>query len=114
MNSVGFRSRKLAKIFNSEKELRKEYGKDMAKTIMRRMMVLKAAPSLADVSHRRPERRHELKGKRKGTFGIDLVHPFRLILEPDHNPLPRKDDGGIDLKKVTAIIILGVEDYHGE
>lgn len=112
MNSIGFKSRKLEKIFNSEKELNKEYGKRMGQIIRRRMMVLKAAPTLYDVPHTPPERRHELEGKRKGTFAIDLEHPKRLIFEPAHNPVPYKEDGGIDLKMVTAITIMSVEDYH--
>ena len=107
-----FKTQKLAKIFNSEKALRKEYGADIAKFIKHRMMVLKAAPVLDDVSYRSPERRHELKGARKGTFAVDIRHQYRLIFRPNHNPLPRKEDGGLDLKRITAIIILGVEDYH--
>ncbi len=112
MNSINFKSRKLAKVFNSEKELKKEYGEQMWSSIKKRMAVLRAAPTLEDVSHKPPERRHELEGRRKGTFAVDLKHPHRLVFKPDHNPLPCKEDGGIDLRKVTAIIILGVEDYH--
>jgi len=112
MNSIGFKSRKLAKVFNSKKELFKKYGKRMGRLIKRRMAVLRAAPTLEDVSHKPPERRHELEGRRKGTFAVDLEHPYRLVFKPDHNPLPRKEDGGIDLRKVTAIMILDVENYH--
>ena len=50
--------------------------------------------------------------KSSGQFAVDLKHPYRLIFKPDHNPLPRKDDGGLDLTQITAIKILGVEDYH--
>jgi proteic killer suppression protein len=76
------------------------------------MAVLKAADNCAMVPTQKPERRHELTGKRKGTFAVDLKHPFRLIFKPNHEPVPVKKDGGIDLSKVTAITILGVEDYH--
>ena len=31
---------------------------------------------------------------------------------PNHEPVPRKDDGGIDLDKLTSIIIIEVVDYH--
>jgi proteic killer suppression protein len=112
MNSIGFKSRKLADVFNSEKELKRKYGERVGRLIKRRMAVLRAAAMLADVSHKPPERRHELEGRRKGTFAVDLKHPHRLVFKPDHNPLPCKEGGGIDLRKVTAIIILGVEDYH--
>lgn len=36
----------------------------------------------------------------------------RLIFIPDHDPVPRKDDGGIDLAQVTKITILEITDYH--
>lgn len=111
MNIV-FKNAKLEKVFNSEAELRRNYGNDNGQTIMRRMAVLSAAQCLADISALPPERRHELTGSRKGEFAIDLKHPFRLVIKPNHNPLPRKEDGGMDLKNVTDIIILDVEDYH--
>jgi len=112
MDSINFKTQKLEKIFNSAKKLNKKYGERIGKLIQRRMAVLRAAPTLKEVSHRRPERRHELEGNRKGAFAVDLDHPYRLIFKPNHNPLPLKNDGGVDLSKVTSITILGVEDYH--
>jgi proteic killer suppression protein len=109
---IVFQTIKLQKVFNAEKLLRKEYGEQIAKSIIRRMGVLAAAPSLQDVSHRPPERRHELSGERSAQFAVDLVHPYRLIFRPTANPIPRKPDGGIDLLQVTAIEIMSVEDYH--
>ena len=110
--NINFSTQKLTKILNSEKLLHKEYGAENARIIIRRMMVLRTAPTLENVSHRHPERRHELKGTTKGKFTVDLKQPYRLIFKPNHRPLPKKDDGGIDIKRVTAITILGVEDYH--
>ncbi|HBF43624.1 MAG TPA: system killer suppression protein, partial [Desulfobacteraceae bacterium] len=74
-----------------------------ARLIMRRMAVLRASPVLSEVPHKKPERRHKLSGKRSGQFAVVLKHPFRLIFKPDHEPLPRKDDGGLDLTQITAI-----------
>ena len=84
----------------------------MAKAIMRRMAVLKAAGNLALVPTTKPERRHQLKGNREGAFAVDLIHPHRLVFEPNHEPMPLTDDGGIDTERVTAIKILEVIDYH--
>ena len=109
---IDFQTKSLAKIFNSEKELNKKYGPKNARCIMRRMTVLMTSPTLAEVPHTKPERRHELSGRRSGQFAVDLKHPSRLIFKPNHNPLPRKDDGGLDLQRITAIMILKVEDYH--
>lgn len=44
---------------------------------------------------------------------MDLVGGDRLIFEPADDPVPRKPDGGLDWRLVTAVRILGVEDYHG-
>ena len=57
-------------------------------------------------------RRHMLVGNRQGQYAVDLVHPLRLILEPRHDPVPVRDDGGIDTDRVTSITILEVVDYH--
>ncbi len=109
--NISFADKKTGKILNAEKELQRKYGRN-ARCIMRRMVVLYSAPSLAHVSHRTPERRHELEGQRKGSFAVDIRHPYRLVFKPNHDPVPLKKDKGIDLIKVTAITILGVEDYH--
>jgi toxin HigB-1 len=109
---IAFANKKLLKIFNMEKELIREYGPEIARTIMRRMSILRAASNLSEVSHLPPPRRHELSGDRKGQFAVDLKHPYRLLFSINHDPLPRTDDGGIDLKQVIAIIILEIKDYH--
>ena len=109
---ISFESNKLSKVFNSKKKLIQEYGPRNAEVIMRRMIVLQAAPSLNDVPHRPPERRHELGQNRAGQFAVDLMHPYRLVFRPNHDTISLKADGGIDLKQVTAITIIEVEDYH--
>lgn len=107
-----FPSNKLRKLFNSESALIKEFGRRNADAIKRRMEVLRAAECLNDVSHKKPERRHELTGGLKGKFAVDLIYPFRLVFAPAHEPVPRKEDGGVDLYRVTAVLILYVKDYH--
>ena len=84
----------------------------MARTIMRRLAILKAAGSLVLVPTTPPERRHQPGSERKGQYAVDLVHPYRLIFKPDHEPVPRKQDGGIDTEQVTAITIIEIVDYH--
>ncbi len=109
---VAFRTRKLEKTFNTATALQKTHGAQMAKVIMMRMAVLKASRHLTLVPTTPPDRLHQLGGDREAQFAVDLVHPSRLVFEPDHKPLPRRDDGGIDTKQVTAITILDVVDYH--
>ena len=109
---IAFRTRKLARAFNSASELQKAYGIRMAKTIMKRLAVLRAARNLGLVPSTPPDRRHQLRGDRDEQFAVDVVHPHRLVFEINHDPVPRKEDGGIDLEQVTAITITDVIDYH--
>ncbi len=60
-----------------------------------------------------PGRCHELIGNRAGQLSLDLDHPYRLIFEPADEPIPQKDDGGLDWTMVTSVVIIGVEDTHG-
>lgn len=85
----------------------------LAKPLQMRLGVLKNAPTLADVPRDPPVRCHLLTGDLAGHFAIVLKENWRLIFRPDHDPVPTKEDQGIDLKKITAIVIEGVEDYHG-
>ncbi|MBF0317118.1 MAG: killer suppression protein [Nitrospirae bacterium] len=109
---IFFRKEKTAKTMNSHAEMVKVFGERNAVFIERRMQVLRAASSLAEVPHTPPERRHELTGKMKGFFAVDAKHPKRIVFTPYHNPIPKKDDGGIDLERITSIEIVDVEDYH--
>ncbi len=109
---IVFRTRKLEKAFNSANTLQKTYGARMAKVIMVRMAVLRAAHNLSMVPNTKPDRRHQLGGDRDEQFAVDLVQPWRLVFKAGHEPAPRAEDGGIDTERVTAITILDVIDYH--
>lgn len=109
---ISFRSTKLRKIFDSEKNLKREYGTRMASAIMTQVDVLRISACLAEVPTKKPTRCHQLTGDRDEQFAIDLVQPYRLVFEVEHDPIPRDEFGGIDRKRVTAIIIIAVTDYH--
>ena len=109
---ITFRTRRLERTFSSDRELRREYGTAMAERIQSRIAVLRRVNSLTDLPTEPPTRRHLLSGARSGQYAIDLVHPYRLILEPNHHPVPRRADGGIDTDQGTAIIVMEVVDYH--
>ncbi len=109
---IVFARRKLEKTFNSATALKRTFGDRMARTIAMRMKVLRHAQTLGMVPVTKPDRRHQLEGDRAGQYAVDLVHPKRLVFEPDHNPMPRKEDGGIDTDQVTAITVIEVIDYH--
>ena len=106
------KTHRLAKTLNSEHKMRKEYGERMSETLAKRLAVLANAPNLAAVPTDRPERRHALKGQRASQQAVDLVHPYRLVFTPAHDPPPERPDGGLDEERVTAITIIEVVDYH--
>ena len=90
----------------------KELGAGMARKLQQRLAELNAADVLSDISHLPPPRCHELTGKRAGQFSVDLEHPYRLLFIPADDPIPYKEDGGIDLALVTEIEIIEIEDTH--
>lgn len=110
---ISFRTKKLCKECNDYTKLVRKHGDQRAKLIRRRLDDIHDADTLHDLRRLPQARCHELRGDRKGQLALDLKHPFRLIIEPNHEPIPEKSDGGLDWKSVTAITILGVEDYHG-
>lgn len=108
---IYYKTKQLEKTFNKSENLQKEYGQSADK-IKQRLSELAAINNLSEIFKHPSARCHELKGEYKGKFAVDLKHPYRLIFEPYHDPIPTKDDGGIDLVKITTIRILKIEDYH--
>ena len=109
---VRFSMTKLQKICNSDANMKAEFGPQMARKLQQRLMELKAANTLDQISRVPPPRCHEHTGNNKGKLTVDLIHPYRLFFRPNHDPVPVKADGGLDWEKVTSIVILGVDDPH--
>ena len=110
---IYFASNKLKKACSEFTAGNREWGIQNAQRIRQRLQELRAAENLADMVSLPPAGCHELGGKRAGQFAVDCKQPYRLIFRPA-DPISRRVDGGIDLKTVTTIVILGVVDYHGE
>lgn len=110
--NITFATSKFKKQCNSHALLIRKYGQLRAKRIRIRLDDLRAARTLEDMRPPMPGRCHELKGDRAGQLSLDLDHPYRLIFEPANDPIPRKEDGGLDWTKITAVVIIGVEDTH--
>ena len=109
-------------VFISDKRLRKvidddaacrQYGANMAKKLALRLAALCAADCLADFWPPKsgPERCHELKGDRKGTFSVDLNQPYRLLFQATKEP--SAGDEQERWKSITSIDITNIEDTHG-
>jgi proteic killer suppression protein len=101
----------LQQVCNDDKTAKRKLGADGAKKLRRRLDDLAAASTLA-VMKNLPGRCHELTDDLKGQLAMDLDGGRRLIFRPDHDPVPCKDDGGLDWSRVTAVCVTGIGDYH--
>lgn len=108
---IEFLSSKLQKSLSNEKVMLKAFGQNRTKKLKSRLLVLRSARNLQEIPQIPPDRCHQLRGNLKGHFAVDLDHPYRLIFKPNQ-PVPYLEDGGIDLKSITAVTIVSVEDYH--
>lgn len=109
---VTFSTNKLAKLCSTAKEMKAKWGQRMAERLEQRLFELVAADTLDDVPRVPPPRCHELTGDLKEKLAVDLVHPYRLVFSPAHDPRPEKEDGGLDWAHVTEIVVEAVIDYH--
>ncbi len=107
-----FASAKLKKQLSDQKAMARTFGAQVARRLKSRLAVLSNAQCLADVPRAPPDRCHQLSGDRDEHFAVDVSSNRRLEFEPHHDPIPRHDDGGVDLDRVTEIKLLGVVDYH--
>jgi toxin HigB-1 len=110
---ISWSDRKLEKACASDGAGRRRWGAEHWKLLKRRIVSLEAAPRLSDLEGV-PGGLHGLRADRRGQFALDLWGPFRLIFEPDHEPVPALPDGvGVDRTMVTDIRIAEIADYHG-
>jgi len=109
---IYFKTKKLQKICNNRTESIKKFGPKMARKLQQRLMELKAASCLDDISRVPPPRCHQLSGNRNGQVSVDLEHPYRLLFIPANNPISVTQDGGLEWAKVTEIEIVEIADTH--
>jgi proteic killer suppression protein len=108
---IKFENADLADDCNDFRRLVRKHNMHRAKLVRRRLDDLRAAANL-ETMRSLPGRCHELKGNRGGQLSLDLDGPYRLIFRPEQDPIPVKDDGGLDWSEVTAIVVLEVVDTH--
>lgn len=96
---------KLEKILSDKRQIKRFYPREYNK-IVTRLSELIVANNLSEIPNVPPPRRHKLYGNKAGCWGIDYTKNFRIILKPinefDMN----------DLKTITDVMILALEDYH--
>lgn len=109
---LSFANTKLRKELADEKTIMRNYGPDNGRRVCLRLVQLMAAENLESLRLLPQLRAHELTGDRAGQISLDVKHPRRLLVVPDHDETPRKPDGGLDWKRVTKVKILGIIDTH--
>ncbi len=107
---IRFKNARMRKICNDEKALRRNYP-EQAAVIRQRLDDLAAAESMETLLSL-PGGWHPLHGDRKGQWGGSLRGALRIVIRPADDPLPLDRSGGLDLKRVTSVEIVEVEDYH--
>ena len=110
--NLRFSSRKLERSVESFAAIKKNYG-TRARQVDQRLDDLKTVASLDGMYEIPAAHCHELSADRPGEFAVSISPNHRIIFIPDHDPVPRKDGGGIELSLVDSIVILAIgEDYH--
>lgn len=110
---IRFAGNKLRKVCNDSKSAQRQYGRERAEVLRQRLDEIRASENLSVLGRLPQARCHELKGDRKGQLAVKLDRQYRLIFKVGQDPVPRKADGGLDWIRVTAVVILEMEDYHG-
>jgi proteic killer suppression protein len=89
----------LKKVCENYSKAQKKYGIAMASKIHQRINEIEAANSVDMLVSFGIGRCHQLSGNRKGEYAMDLVHPYRLIIEQVN-------------EKIEFVRIINIEDYH--
>jgi proteic killer suppression protein len=107
-----FATTKLEKEFGDARALQRNRGKQQADKIQYRVSQLRGAVNLGQLRSPTPGHFHPLREDKDGLIACDLDGAYRLIFEPDQNPIPKLESGGLDWTQVIQVKILGVLNYH--
>ena len=108
---ISFKNKKLEQYANFDKKGKKALGETLFKKYKLRLDQLAAAKKLEDLRNA-PGKFHELKGDRKGQWACSLVGKYRLIFEPQEDPIPKNEDGQYIWSAIKAVAIEEIVDYH--
>ena len=102
------KDKNLKKIFDKQdtKKAIKLYGSNRAQKIYQRYTELVNISNFQLLLSKRIGMCHSLSGNYKGCYGLNLDHPYRMIIKPKFT----KDEK--DLISVTIVSIEEIVDYH--
>ena len=109
---ISFTNKKLATLLGSQKETLRTYGPDNGRRILLRLQQIADAQNLTELARLPQTRVHELKDNRNEQISVDVKHPYRLLMVPDHPETPRKPDGGLDWDGITSVTVIEIGDTH--
>ena len=108
---IAFLDAKDKAFFEDDKKVLLKFGALTLKKLRARLDDVDAAHCMQDMRHL-PGHWEELKRDRVGQFSAQLQGGFRLIVKPQKQPPPTKNDGGLDWNAIDGLTIIEVVDYH--
>ncbi len=111
---IHFRNNKLKKVGTCIKDAKRLLGDEKGRKLFQRLDEIRDSNTLFDLKQLPAAKCHPLIGDRKGLWAVSLSEPYRLLFKPYHDPVPLLVDGSLDLKRITAVRIEEIEDYHGK
>ena len=110
---IEFRTSKLKKCCENLKAGTRKWGRENAEKVLQRLNEIEAAEDLEMLLKLPGAGCHALKQDRDGQYSVYLKHPYRLIFEPSGDPSGYIEENNINPARVTQVLVLEVEDYHG-
>ncbi len=108
---ISYKDKKLEKYANDNRLAVKKLGQRMAKVFNFRLNNLRNCETLKDAENL-PGAYHELVGNRKGQWACDLEFPYKLVFEPQEDPIPTNENGQYLWIEIKGIEIIEIVDYH--
>jgi len=112
---IKYKNTKIEKLCNTIRIATREFGKDNAKKLSKRINEITQSVSIGALERDvRASKPHFLMGSRKGEIAIVVKKGLRIITEPNMNKDEYTKDGNTNFYKITKLLIKNVEDYHDE
>jgi plasmid maintenance system killer protein len=108
---IEFSSNKLKRQMSSATEIKRAFGVN-AKRVQQRLDEMESAANLAVLQKLPAANCHPLRGDRLGEWAVDISGNFRIIFVPDHETVPKRENGEVETINITDIKIIKTTDYH--
>lgn len=109
---IQYRDKNTEKVCKDLCEAKKKYTLKIANKLMKAINYIEAAESLQDIIEYTPFNFHDLKGKRKGQYAIDIdgrSSSYRIILKPIVSDV---SDIYVIAKSVEIILVWEVSKHY--